>query len=206
MGSYGTGNSCIFRFRTVTQIHNTLLKSPWIVRLERSTGVITFSHSLHIYQSMIRSDRNHVKVNAPYLPTASRFPLPKTAFIAQDNHNIISPVPLLIVSFVPVSTVRRFRSVWIVIILPLSSRSQHSTWKVKQARSTSRYRSTVIPAYIVAYARFSFPVSCTTEAQHRFVASAKGLELSGRVYFLWYRPKERVWGSDWCAGEEKSAV
>jgi hypothetical protein len=42
---------------------------------------------------------------------------------------------------------------------------------VKQARR--RYRSTVIPAYIVAYARFSFPVPCTTEAQHRFVASAK---------------------------------
>jgi hypothetical protein len=60
---------------------------------------------------MSRSDRNHVKVNAPYLSTASRFPLPKTGFIVQDNHNIISPVPLLIVSFVPVSTVRRFRSV-----------------------------------------------------------------------------------------------
>jgi hypothetical protein len=154
---------------------------------------------------MSRSDRNHANVNAPFLSTASRFPLPKTAFIANNNnHNIISPVPLLLVSFVPVSTVHRFRSVWIVIILPLSSRSQHNTSKVKQARR--RYRSTVIPAYIVAYARFSFPVPCTTEAQHRFVASAKGLELSGRVYFLWYRPKERVWGSDWCAGREKNAV
>jgi hypothetical protein len=60
---------------------------------------------------MSRSDRNHVNVDAPFLSTASRFPLPKTAFIANGNHNIISPVPLLLVSFVPLSTVHRFRSV-----------------------------------------------------------------------------------------------
>jgi len=156
--------------------------------------------SLHTTKSMSRSDRE--SRNTPFLSTASRFPLPKTAFIANDNHNIISPVPLLLVSFVPVSSVHRFRSLWIVIILPLSSRSRS-----QHIKKWNRHEVGIeVPLYPhILWLMHASAFLCHARQRHSTDLWLRRKIWSpwGRVYFLWYRPRERVCGSDWCAGGGK---